>query len=348
MVAPTLAGTLVVVVLMLGNYLFYHIRDFFGHVSLVDALTLLGLTIPSAAWMILPSGALFGAALSVTRLTRDSELTMMRMAGVSAKRIFLPLFLVGIALSVLHYCVQEKVAPWAETKSKQILNRIYSTPGGLPIQANVFFSSDNYWFYVQRIEEGGKQTILHNVMVYEMPVGDGYPTLTTAERAVQSRNNVWLLKNGILRKTGADGFTETEARFKEAKLDLRKPIAPLWQTSKSPEEMSASELRERLKIFGNARNEQLNDWRTNYHFKLSIPLSCFLIMLCVAPLCMKHGRSGGFTGVLIGILVLALYWNVIVFGKLLGTAMILPPIVAGWSEVVIFLTAGVILMWRAE
>jgi len=53
-------------------------------------------------------------------------------------------------------------------------------------------------------------------------------------------------------------------------------------------------------------------------------------------------------GVLIGILVLAVYWNIIVFGKVLGTEGILPPTIAGWSEVIVLFTAGIILMWKAE
>jgi lipopolysaccharide export LptBFGC system permease protein LptF len=185
-------------------------------------------------------------------------------------------------------------------------------------------------------------------MVYEIPYGNDYPTLTTADTAVQV-GKIWVLKNGTVRKTDKAGFTEYEAQFKEAKLDLRdKSIANLWEGPKRAEEMTASELGRQLKLFGSSNNQAIADWRTNYHFKLSIPLSCLLIMLCVAPLCLRYARSGGFTGVLIGIIVLAVYWNVIVFGKLLGTAAILPPIVAGWSEVVIFAVAGTILMWKAE
>jgi lipopolysaccharide export LptBFGC system permease protein LptF len=47
-------------------------------------------------------------------------------------------------------------------------------------------------------------------------------------------------------------------------------------------------------------------------------------------------------------MVLAVYWNVVVFGKVLGTSGALPPIVAGWSEVFVFVIAGTYLMWKAE
>jgi len=347
MVVPTLAGMLVVVVLMLGNFLFYHIHELFRRASFIDIVKLLLFTIPSSAWMILPSGALFGCALAVTRLARDSEITMMRMAGISTKRIFLPIFIVGVFLSGIHYMVQERVAPWAETKSKEIINRIRNTPGAPSVQANVFFNSENYWFYVQRVEKKGEKSVLHGVMVYELTPGEDYPEITTAETAIQE-GNIWVLKNGVSRRTGDDGFTQYEVKFEEGRLDLRSGIVNLWDRQKSPEEMTAAELGKQLKVMGSSNAPVLANWKTNYHFKLSIPLSCFLIMLCAAPLCLRYGRTGGFTGILMGILVLAVYWNVIVFGKLLGSVAILPSAVAGWSEVVIFVIAGIILMWKAE
>lgn len=348
MVVPTLAGMLVVIVLMLGNFLYYYISDLIRlKAGFADAATLLILKTPSFAWMILPAGALFGCSLAVTRLSRDSELTMMRMAGISVRRIFLPIFIVGIMISATHYLVQERVSPWAETKSKKVLNKIYRSPGTPPIQANVFFNSGNYWFYVQRVDRDGPKTVLRKVMIYELPVGDEFPSLTTADIAVQE-GNVWTLKNGTVRKIGKDGFTDYEATFKEAKLDLRRSIAGLWEGQKSTSEMTAAELGRQIDLFGSSNKQISDDWRTDYHFKLSIPLSSFLIMLCVAPLCLRYGRTGGFMGVLIGILVLAVYWNIVVFGKALGTASILPPAVAGWSEVVIFSIAGAVLMWKAE
>jgi lipopolysaccharide export system permease protein len=346
---PTLAGMLLVVVMMLGNFLFYRITDLVRYASFHDAITLLLLQIPSSAWMILPSGALFGCALAVTRLVKDSELTMMRMAGISVRRVFLPMFLVGLILSGVHYWVQEKMAPWAETKSKAIFDRIYHTPGTPLIQPNVFFKWENYTFYVQNVDRKGKETMLRGVMVYEQEPGEKYPTLTTAESA-RKEGNIWVLRDGVVRKIGRDGFTEYEARFRKATLDLREAMPGIPEGQKTPEQMSASELGKQIRMFGSSSSQIAHDWRTNYYFKLSIPLSCLLIMLCAAPLCLKYGRNGGFTGVLISVLVLAVYWNIIVFGKMLGTGVkpILPPIVAGWSEVVIFLLAGAIIMKKAE
>jgi len=347
MVVPTLAGMLVVVVMMLGNFLYYFISDLIRlQASFGDAAELLVLKIPSFAWMILPSGALFGCSLAVTRLARDSEITAMRTAGISVRRIFLPIFIVGLILSAAHFLIQEKLSPWAETRSKQVINKIYRSPGAPPIQANVFFNYDKYWFYAKRVDREDAKTVLHDLMIYEIQP-NGYPTLTTAESAEQM-GNVWILRNGVMRKTNNKGFTEYEAKFKVAKLNILTPVARLLDTRKSTEEMTAAELGRHIKLFGSSNKALDDNWRTSYHFKLSLPLSCILIILCAAPLALRYGRSGSFMGVLIGILVLAVYWNVVVFGKALGSAGHIPPIIAGWLEVAVFAIAGTYLMWKIE
>ncbi len=43
-----------------------------------------------------------------------------------------------------------------------------------------------------------------------------------------------------------------------------------------------------------------------------------------------------------------LYWNNILLGKALGIGGIVPPVLAGWSQNIIFGAAGLYLIWREE
>lgn len=345
-VVPFAIGFFVILVLLIGNVLFINIDLIVSRLhEWPEILRLIALKTPYFMVLALPSGALFGCALAVSRLSRDSEFTMMRMAGASMKRIFLPFILVGALVSAAAFYVQEKVTPWAESQSYKTLLRLWSSQGPPPIQANVFFQSENYYFYVQQIDRRSGEMVLRNIMVYELPTGEGYPMLTTA-RTARQEGNVWILEDGVVRKIGKDGFTEQEGPFKRAKLDLRRPMTTFEDTAKNPDQMTISELREKIDVFS-ASGMEASRMKMSYHFKLALPLSSLILMLCVAPLSLRFGRSGSFTGVLLGIVVLFLYWNVILFAKALGGAGMLPPILAGWSEVIIFGIIGAYLMWRA-
>jgi len=132
------------------------------------------------------------------------------------------------------------------------------------------------------------------------------------------------------------------------KLDLRRALTDYFvQEQKTPKAMSLSELRGQMKLL---EQSGLDDkaYKLELGYKLAMPLSSLVLLFCVAPLSMRFGRGGGFTGVLIGIVVLFFYWNVILFSRVLGETGALPAALAGWSEVIIFSAAGAVLMWRVE
>ncbi len=348
MIIPLAAGFFVVLVLLVGNIVYNNIGIIVAKIKQwPDVIRYIALQSPYFVVLSLPSGALFGSSLAVSRLARDSEITMMRMAGISVRRIFLPIFLVGALISLIAYTFQEGITSWADRESVKVLKRLWATPGDLAIQANVFFRADNYYFYVGSVNRSGKTYILENVMVYELPASSGYPTLTTA-RSATMKNGVWVLHEGTNYRIDRDGDLKLVVKFRSMKLDLRRSIADyILQEQKSPRGMSIMQLREQINLLRtsglDARSYQLE-----YNYKLAIPLSSLVLVLCVAPLSLKFGKSGGFMGVLIGIVVLFFYWNVILFSRVLGETGGLPPVLAGWSEVVIFTVLGLFLVWKVE
>lgn len=348
MVVPFIAGFAAVFVLLVGNIIYNHIPFIVSRLQQwPDVLYYILLQTHYCVMLALPSGALFGCSLAVTRLARDSELTMMRMAGVTLRRVFLPIFVIGALVSVVAYVFQEKVAIWAEQQSVGVLKRLWLAPGPPLLEANVFFKVDNYYFYVNGLERKGSKLQLSKVMVYEPPTGRGYPTLTTAESAAEE-NHVWVLRNGVIYRVNPVGDPEMIGRFKRMKLDLRRALTDYFlQEQKRPQAMTITELRNRIGVLGKGGLATMT-YQMEYNYKLAIPLSSLVLMLCVAPLSLRFGKSGGFMGVLVGIVVLFFYWNVILFSRVLGETGRLAPSLAGWSEIIVFTVLGLILMWRVE
>lgn len=348
MMVPFVAGFLVVLVLLVGNIVYNNIGMIVSRLrQWPDLLYYILLQTPYFVMIALPSGALFGCSLAVSRLARDSETTMMRMAGISVRRIFLPIFLFGALISVAAYAFQEAVTVWAERESVKVLKRLWLAPGPPPVEANVFFKVDNYYFYVNSVRRTGARLELSNIMIYEPPAGPGFATLTTAKQAVEE-NHVWMLKDGTTYRVDRDGEPELVGHFRSMKLDLRRALTDYFvQEQKTPKAMSLSELRGQMKLL---EQSGLDDkaYKLELGYKLAMPLSSLVLLFCVAPLSMRFGRGGGFTGVLIGIVVLFFYWNVILFSRVLGETGALPAALAGWSEVIIFSAAGAVLMWRVE
>ncbi len=349
MTVPFIAGFSVVLILLVGNIVYNNIALIVSRLTQwPQVLYYILLKTPYFVMLALPAGALFGCSLAVSRLARDSEITMMRMAGISVKRILLPVFIVGALICCTAYIFQEKVLVWAEKESTKVFSRLWNTPGPLPIKAKVVFWADNYCFYVNTVQQNGNDLVLQKVHIYEQPTSvNSFPTLTTAEYATE-HNRMWTLHNGTIFRMDNSGNPEVYGHFKTMQLNLRHALTDyINKSQKSAEAMSIGELQEQMSVL---RKGGLNadKYQLEYGYKLAIPLSSLVLMLCVGPMSIKFGRGGGFMGVLIGIIILFFYWNVILFSRVLGETGGLSPAIAGWSEVIIFTALGALLLWKAE
>ena len=349
MVVPFIAGFAVVLILFVGTII-YNNTPLIGSrlQQWPQVIYFIILQTPRYVMLALPSGALFGSALAISRLATDTETTMMRMAGISAKRILLPMLVVGVLLCGVAYVFQERVTVWAEQKSVETYKWLASAPGPLPIQAKVVFWADNYCFYVSTVQRENNKLTLGKVLIYEPPVTvGGFPTLTTAESAVEE-GRVCRLYNGTIFRMSDSGDPVLVGKFESMKLDLRRALGNYMnQEQKQPEAMSIGELREQLKLLEKS-GHKTDRYRLELGSKLALPLSSFILILCVGPLSLKYGRRGGFMGVLLGIAVLFFYYNVMVFSKIFGENNLLAPSIAGYSEIIVFGLVGMYLLWKVD
>lgn len=347
MLVPFLAGMLIILVLWVGNIVFLQVSVLRGRTELLP-IFLQFVMLKSMAYVTvsLAAGSIFGCALAISRLTRDSEITVLRMAGGSVRRILAPFILMGLLTSVAAFVIQEKAVPWAEKRSEKLIYKLYYAQSLPMIQADVFFNWQQYYFYIQRVERKGRIAEMKNVTVWELPSGMGYPTITTAKSAVW-RNQIVYMRDGVMHKIGKDGFTEYEARFQNFSLNLRRQIEQMFESEKTPEQMSTAELGKQIDMMSKS-GLPIANMRIDYNFKFSVPLTCVILVLCTGPLSMRFGRNSHFAGALIGIVVAFFCWNVMLFAKLFGQAGWLPPALAGWSQVIIFAIVGVFLVWKAE
>jgi len=348
MIAPFLISVFAFVVLLIGRVIFDNIdRIIELGVPFPLVIRLIAFQIPWMMGMVLPLAVLFATSLAVNRLARDSEITAVRMAGIPLRRIFLPIFAVGFLCSILAFWLGETVTPWANREARRTVRMIYGMQAVPAIQENVFFRSEGYWFYVRKVERpSADRAVLRNVMIYETSAMGGYPTLITASKAT-NEENLWTLSDGVLHKLGPDGLTQYEMKFPRMQLNLRRAFQDLWQTQQTAEEMSLRELQHQIAVFGGA-GRQVGEMKVNMHFKLSIPLSCLVFALCAAPLGLRFARSGSYSGILLGIIVMFLYQNNVWLGKAVGMGGLVPPIIAGWSQNVIFGLVGIYLIWQQE
>ena len=92
--------------------------DIEGSYGIGDALWYVLLTAPRRIYDMLPMAALVGCLIGLGTLASNSELTIMRAAGVSIGRIVWGVMKPMLALMLVGILIGEYVAPWTENQAQ--------------------------------------------------------------------------------------------------------------------------------------------------------------------------------------------------------------------------------------
>jgi lipopolysaccharide export system permease protein len=125
-------GTLLVMGLLLSLFTVFAFMDELSRVgkgsyTTLDAVQYVLLLIPGLIYQLFPITALLGCTIGLGVLASNSELTIMRAAGISLNKIVWSTMKVGMVLVALTLIIGESVAPVAEQYARTLRSvAIYS------------------------------------------------------------------------------------------------------------------------------------------------------------------------------------------------------------------------------
>ncbi len=345
LVVPFLVGTAAVTMMLIGNMLFYYAEPLFAKgVPMLAVLQLIVYHTPSLLVLTLPVGTAVAVSLAVNRLQRDSELTVIRGSGISLKRVFVPILVVGILVGIANLWLSEFVVPKAEGAFRKLRDSIYMMQNSPLLRQNVVFRMQNYTFYIgeiyrndEKITEVGDVTIIQD--------SAPYPRVVLAPRA-DYHDGIWVLHQAVVHIYGQDGNAVDAVAKGDMKINLRVAISDIVSPP-APEETSAMDLRKQAMV---AQSSGINATRlwVSYYFKLAVPFACVVFALCSMPLALRFAKAGSFMGVLLAIVLVFVFWNTLLLFKLFGNQGLISPVVAAWIPNTIFGVFGLWLLVKSD
>ena len=368
MLVPFLIGQGAIVFMLIGSVLYNNATIFLQNqvpIALVFRMVLF--FIPFLVHMTMPVAVAVAASLAVSRLGRDSEITVKRAAGISLTRIFMPIFIVGALASVGDFLFGEYVVPAARRSMVNVIGQIpNSIPRLLPQSGIWIVSPDNaFAVYVQSVIPRAGYIELNGIQVNSAPKslynGDNKPAHFSALHG-KYQDGAWTLENAVMFTYSRDFKTVSmsppttisipivvDPKAFQAGFALQLPMFDLADKKNSSFVEIGRELKADKKM--GIKNPILE---MEYYFKLSIPCSCLVMALCCPPIALKLSKGGGYMGVLVSISLVFVYWNTMLLSRILGTpgptgdAALLSPFVASWSQNLVFVAVGLWLMKRSE
>lgn len=370
MVVPFLIGQCAIICILVGTMLYNNANILIqNQVPVVLVFRIVLFFLPFLIHMTMPVAIAVGTALAVSRLVRDSEITVMRSAGVGMRRIFLPYFVAGLILSVGDFYFGEYVVPPSIQKLNQVFAEIPMHLKRLLPQVGQLVSSgdQSYAMIVREMIPKAGYIELKDVQIIAtvnaVAAKTAAPFIVYAEKG-KYVNGDWELEkpNMVMWK----GNSRTEMRpMQGTRFKLHTVVDPqafqtglvlqfpMWQFGQYSATRTFKELGE---MIARDRKDGVINYLNlmDYYFKLSVPFSCFVMALCCPPMAQRFARAGGFMGVLLSIFLVFFYWNTMLLMRILGSPGMegnppyVPPYVAAWFQNVLFVAAGIYVLKRSE
>ena len=313
------------------------IRRYSGKINFnwVDMFLLLMLRLPSFVTMLFPSIAMLTILVVLTRLTRQNEITVMRASGVSLYRILIPFLIGGILIAAVHVILQDQIIP-RTNKAYHLIEDYFSDR-----QVSSITESGNLWY------RSGQQIIhartgsvvdsnLSDVIVFRFDDKRRLVSRIEAKEAVYKQGN-WHLYDGI---EYVFGGTVQAVTFKNRPWRVMLDPDKLGKKPEDPKFLSINQLRvlaERLQKEG---ADATSHWVV-LHRKLADPVTTIAAILLAFPFTLRLPRQGGVSrSIFFGLLLGFAMFVVVDLSTALGLGGRLPPALAAWAPVVIFLGFG--------
>jgi lipopolysaccharide export system permease protein len=155
---------------------------------------------------------------------------------------------------------------------------------------------------------------------------------------------VWNVQNYSIREFNENGSVKsTIISKKDTIIDLNFSPDDITQQSKKPDEMSYSDLTDRIQQL-KENGVDSTKWEVDRYFKISFAFTNFIIVLFGIPLVVVRPKGGLSFGAGMGIFVIFIYYVFIKLGMSIGYSGITSPVTAAWMGNILFFIGGILLL----
>ncbi len=232
-VGPFVAILLVVVFILVMQFLWLYIDELVGKgLSFKVILEFLGWGSVTMLPLSLPLATLLASMMTLGTLGENNELLAIKAAGISLKRVLIPLGITCAIISVGAFFISNDLIPVAYNKIYTLRDDIGRTKEEIKIPTGTFY--DGIDGYILRVNERNDETgIMHGVMVYNHTGNKGNTSLTLADSAMMkmSKDKSYLsfvLYSGTnYEETNDRKYRDTTLQFQKIDFNRQEMIIPL-------------------------------------------------------------------------------------------------------------------------
>ncbi len=293
-------------------------------VPLADVLKLISYSLPFIIAQSAPFATLVGFLMCLGRMMSDNEILILRAAGKSFAVILVPALLLGLAISILSFFVNDYLLPLGTISYNKLYRSILMSDPSIELESNSIKRTENATLVIGDVSG---RTVSDLIFFDTDPQGTRRIIVSGTADIVNSQNP------DVLMQLDMDNarvlfFDKTEKRnydmMSAEQTRMNVFTSSLFSSSAytNPREMTSYDLRTMIRNMKTQQEKsslQLNMYELEYYKKFSLPFGSLFFALLAMPIAILFGKHNGQTiGLIIGLFICVAYWAAMILGQTFG------------------------------
>ena len=313
-----------------------------GNYGISKVLLFVLLSAPGHVYEVVPVAVLVGTMYALGQFSRYSELIILRVSGVSIRKIAFSLLRVGLLFAIITFVVGEFITPLSEKSAQRL--RIQATDSVIAqdFRSGLWVKDGNSFVNVQSVLPDAS---LVNINIYEFDNEFRLHTISNAEKGNFDGKN-WNLHQ------------VTQTHFEDQKIRTNTFQVATWQSLIRPELLNVllvvPEKMSAWNLYFYINHLTSNKQNTSRHqialwSKMIYPLACLVMVVLALPFGFLQQRSSTastkiFAGIMLGIVYQVLNRVFVHLGLLNDWS----PLFSAVVPTLLFMAAGIFMLYRVE
>jgi len=315
------------------------IKKIFNNVwTITEGLKYLIYELPKVLGKALPVGILLGSLFTFDKLSKDSELSILRGIGLSFSRIMVPVLVFSLFLAFACFYVSDKLIPYASK----------ATGEGANFNKHfVYLQKDEHQVPTRGIiisnfmTDGIKNLIIINYSNEKYDDAMTFKSIVFAPYALL-KDDAWLLPEAKEYKINKDGVYTDINEIKNYKIlegKLSKDVyTMILNSTKKDRFFTTKELKEYKDILKEQDfTDEYNFVLTKYYQRYLHPLTCILFAAIGCLLGFSPPRSQRLIGFTVAVGMIFAYYITLPFFDLMAQKSVIPPFLAAAFPIIAFI-----------
>ena len=304
-----------------------------------DVMKMMLYSLPFIIAQSTPYATLVGFLMCLGGMMSNNEILIFRASGFSFFTIMIPVVVLGGAISLVSFFVNDYLLPVGTVKYNELLREIiYSTPT-VELESNSVKKMDGSNLIVGEVTDNS----ISDLVIFNTKDSDTDKVIVAGESELSGSDI-----NGVLmslqmsdslvlsmkksRRTDYDVLKSKKATFNVFDSSI------LGSSSRSPREMTAVDLYSEIQELKNTMNETSSSdkykfriWMMEFNKKFAIPFGAIFFAFLAFSLAFLFGKHNGQTiGLFLGIVICVVYWAMQIMGQLFVQKVGLDPFLCIW------------------